>query len=177
MSNKYVRTLKVTALFVLLVCGNLIFCHRLKASGFDANNYLVVETESASPGLPNSSDNEDLINLIFSGESEGLFSNSVFLSCGSPQPSSDNNGEIQLYIESGVSPFQVEWSGASSGQEQLEQYEYELFLENLPSGNYQITVTDNRGCSSTCSTDVIPLNISTGTDENEICEGECYYIG
>lgn len=50
----------------------------------------------------------------------------------------ETNGTIQLILQGGVPPFQIQWSQGGSGTS----------LENLSAGTYSVTVTDAAGCKT-----------------------------
>jgi len=52
-----------------------------------------------------------------------------------------NNGEIQVNVVQGTSPYSYSWSNGSTSQN----------IANLPAGNYTVTVTDANGCTETLS--------------------------
>lgn len=52
-----------------------------------------------------------------------------------------NSGAINLLVSGGTAPFTHNWSNGASTED----------LANIPAGNYQVTVTDARGCSQTAS--------------------------
>lgn len=54
----------------------------------------------------------------------------------------DQDGAINLTINGGTAPYQYLWSNGDTAAN----------LNNLPAGNYSITVTDARGCSSVATT-------------------------
>ena len=65
-----------------------------------------------------------------------------------------DNGNIQLSVAGGTSPYSYKWnSGTTSGN-----------ISNLSAGNYQVTVTDNHGCTGTAQAaitqPVSPLSIT-----------------
>jgi gliding motility-associated-like protein len=57
-------------------------------------------------------------------------------SCGIP-----NSGSVTLNVNGGTAPFTYQWSNGASNQN----------LNNVPSGNYTVSITDSFGCTSTAS--------------------------
>ncbi len=56
----------------------------------------------------------------------------------------DLNGAIEIFINGGIAPFTFDWSiGASSS-----------IISGLSSGNYEVVVTDKKGCSSTATFEI-----------------------
>lgn len=53
-----------------------------------------------------------------------------------------SNGSIELTITQGIAPFTVDWDNGDNGE----------LLENLPSGDYIPTITDDSGCVITLGT-------------------------
>jgi gliding motility-associated-like protein len=74
------------------------------------------------------------------------------LSCGEDTPASglgNADGIGSVAINGGAAPFLVEWSGPASGN--LSTSDVNVLIDNLPQGAYSVTVTDNSGCSATCT--------------------------
>ena len=70
----------------------------------------------------------------------------------------NNSGSIQLIVTGGTGNYTFEWSNGATTQN----------LETLNSGNYSVIVTDENGCTSTCSTVVdapTPLTISCNAND------------
>ena len=77
----------------------------------------------------------------------------------SASPSNINRptGEVSLNIIDGTAPYQYSWSnGATSAS-----------LENVAAGFYEVTVTDNRGCSGSLNTWVETDGIISSNTEHE----------
>ncbi|MEM6318670.1 MAG: T9SS type A sorting domain-containing protein [Bacteroidota bacterium] len=55
------------------------------------------------------------------------------------------NGYIWAEVKHGVGPYQVSWSGASSGSMNVSNKSFQI--SNLPQGNYTVTVKDKNGCT------------------------------
>ena len=86
-------------------------------------------------------------------------------------PTSNNNGAIDITISGGTSPYVVTWSNGATSED----------ITGLSSGNYSVTIDDAAGCSLTTSYMVeysyIPTlpsgsAISTVTSCNLSCDGE-----
>ena len=77
-----------------------------------------------------------------------------------------NNGAIETTVTGGTSPYTYAWSNVGQGSS----------VQNLPPGNYQLTVSDNQGCISSTNNIVIsnvmyPVTIFLGNDTT-ICPGQ-----
>lgn len=154
---------------------NFVIHFTEEGSWYNADNFIVSQANNSSPGQPNSPENAAVIENIASSNENQVIDYGVYLVCFSPDEEveatqSSQSGSLQLYIDSGIPPFQVEWNGPSSGFEA--DFEFtSLLLENLPPGTYQFTVSDFRGCSSSCSTTIVKEEIE------EVCLNECETIG
>lgn len=74
-----------------------------------------------------------------------------------------NSGAINLLVSGGTAPFTYTWSNGATTED----------LTNIAAGNYQITVTDARGCSQDASYVVnrqAPLVIAVDTETIADCE-------
>lgn len=74
-----------------------------------------------------------------------------------------NSGAINLLVAGGTPPFTYSWSNSAITED----------LNNIPAGNYLVTVTDSRGCSKTAQYIInrqppIVIGVETKTDFN--CE-------
>jgi len=58
--------------------------------------------------------------------------------CGMP-------GSIQVNMHSGAAPFTIEWAGPVSGTATAPSNTF--IISNLPSGTYQVSITDSQGCT------------------------------
>lgn len=56
----------------------------------------------------------------------------------------DSTGQVGFTIVGGVGPFQFNWSNGHFGQTSAAT----LSISNLPTGSYQVTTTDNTGCTA-----------------------------
>ena len=57
-----------------------------------------------------------------------------------------NSGAINTQVSGGLAPYTYQWSNGATTEN----------LNNIPVGDYEITVTDAEGCSSVCQTEVVP---------------------
>lgn len=76
-----------------------------------------------------------------------------------------NSGAINLLVSGGTAPFTYNWSNGATTED----------LTNLPAGNYQVTVTDARGCSQTASYSINrqpPIVITVDTETIADCDAE-----
>lgn len=75
-----------------------------------------------------------------------------------------SNGAIDLTVNGGTGPYVYSWSNWASMQD----------INNLPAGNYTVTVTDANGCSNTLSRQVTePLTLTIAlTKEDILCFGD-----
>jgi outer membrane protein OmpA-like peptidoglycan-associated protein len=77
----------------------------------------------------------------------------------------DKTGSIQVDVKGGVQPYGFAWSNAATAQN----------LRDLPAGDYQLTVKDTKGCTSTLTTRVTQpaaLAIALDTVHNVKCTQE-----
>ncbi len=84
---------------------------------------------------------------------------------GTPNPNSSvtataatcsgNNGSINVNATNGTTPYVIDWNGTANGSANDADGNYTI--QNLPTGNYGITVTDANGCTST-QVIVVPQN-------------------
>jgi hypothetical protein len=83
----------------------------------------------------------------------------------------DEPGTIDVGIVGGSPIYTVSWSGPVSGS--FEIFDFNYTIENLPSGNYGVTVSDGNGCND--SNNVTVTNFPTFLDydlipQNGVCE-------
>ncbi len=65
------------------------------------------------------------------------------------------NGAITLAVSGGTAPYAFDWSDVPSGSEPQNR-------ASLPAGNYQVTVTDNKGCTAMALADLTePVRLTT----------------
>lgn len=79
----------------------------------------------------------------------------------------DSNGTATIFLNGGISPHYFEWSNNTEGISPT--------INNLHSGNYSVTVTDDRGCKSTLNFTITSAN-QLGfnfTKTSNPCEGIC----
>jgi len=89
------------------------------------------------------------------GQSINLTAGAVNGVCGQP-------GKINLTITGGTAPYGISWTGAQSGF--IVVYTNTYSIQNLPSGDYQITVADANNCSDMQTAhlnNVAAINLST----------------
>ncbi|MBB3842153.1 hypothetical protein FHS57_006184 [Runella defluvii] len=70
-----------------------------------------------------------------------------------------NNGSIDLTVSNGTAPYTYSWSGSGSGTDPR---------TNLAAGTYNVTVTDNAGCTGTHSatvTNITPTTSNAGPNQ------------
>ena len=80
-------------------------------------------------------------------------------------------GTLLVDVNGGTSPYTYSWSGPVSGSTTIAAATYDI--ENLPAGDYDITVVDDKGCSATTSASVIANpNPTVSVDDEEICDGD-----
>ncbi|MEM8909895.1 MAG: hypothetical protein AAGD05_18750, partial [Bacteroidota bacterium] len=66
----------------------------------------------------------------------------------------NNNGSILIVPSGGVAPYQVTWSNGAT----------DFFMDNLPSGTYNVTVTDASNCQWTQEVDLILTHTTSPTE-------------
>jgi PKD repeat protein len=81
-------------------------------------------------------------------------------------PGCTSLGSIGLNFGGGVAPYTITWSGQQSGSANSNTTNY--LLNGLTGGNYQVTVTDNNGCTNTIDL-VVP-----GTNPGDLVAGFNY---
>ncbi len=85
--------------------------------------------------------------------------NKTDASCG------NNNGTASANVSGGLSPFSYAWSNGANTQA----------INNLPAGNYMLTVTDALGCTATSSVNISNIGaptVSTYIQNHVRCYGE-----
>lgn len=83
------------------------------------------------------------------------------------------NGLAELQINGGTSPYTIDWEGPVSGSDTSTPGSYTL--NDLPSGNYDLTITDDNGCETTASFEVLNLEDDlsfSATPINGVCGAE-----
>lgn len=73
-----------------------------------------------------------------------------------------NSGQINLLVSGGTPPFSYLWNNGATTED----------LNSIPAGNYQVTVTDARGCVKTAQYSITrpnPLVLSVNTTTNATC--------
>lgn len=79
------------------------------------------------------------------------------LDCDDP-----NSGAINLLITGGTAPFTVNWSNGANTED----------LDNIPPGDYVVTVVDDNGCDATATYSVVrpsPIVVDVETETNVNC--------
>ncbi len=78
------------------------------------------------------------------------------------------NGQIDLIFSNGEAPFNIDW--------EIDSLDGLQNVTGLAVGTYQVTVTDNRGCSNTTSVNINSINARptvTLPALDEVCQNEC----
>lgn len=88
----------------------------------------------------------------------------------------EDNGGIVVDIHGGQPEYQVSWSGPSSGVTTTANTDFTI--SNLPSGDYDVTITDDNGCTATKSVTIenegsIDIDV-VGTDGDCTVKGHIY---
>jgi hypothetical protein len=80
-------------------------------------------------------------------------------------------GKITMTMGGGTGPYDLNWTGPSSGSSLNKTTGYMII--NLPAGDYDITVTDEKGCTKTTSATVGEPNklTASGTPTDVSCSG------
>ncbi|MBD3750278.1 MAG: tandem-95 repeat protein [Sphingobacteriales bacterium] len=78
-------------------------------------------------------------------------------------------GSIDLSVSGGTAPYSYSWTKDGSAYAGNQQD-----LTNLPPGTYQVTVTDDNGCTAQLSVDILPLTpfVLTGSNTNLTCNSD-----
>jgi gliding motility-associated-like protein len=73
-----------------------------------------------------------------------------------PSCSYSSNGEIDLTVSGGTSPYNYHWSNSSTNQD----------VSSLANGSYQVTIMDKNNCSTVYTTTLMtrPLEVNAGVD-------------
>ncbi|MEZ4932990.1 MAG: hypothetical protein R2788_12840 [Saprospiraceae bacterium] len=76
-----------------------------------------------------------------------------------------DNGSIDVSVSGGASPYTYVWGGGETTED----------LDNVPAGNYSVTVTGDDGCTTVLSIDLTnddpPINITATIVANTTCMG------
>ena len=82
----------------------------------------------------------------------------------SPSSCVSNTGSVTASATAGTSPYTYLWNNADTAH----------FINNLGAGNYQVTVTDAHGCSTTAAASVTTASGPSATDSvvNVLCNGD-----
>ena len=103
--------------------------------------------------------------------------NCVELSIEDMEIITDENRSVLIGIDGGTAPYIVTYTGPTPGTSNPEGNI--ATINNLKTGTYTFTVTDDRGCSETCSIELECLLDGTGTPEDPSCfegdDGQVFY--
>ncbi len=88
----------------------------------------------------------------------------------------ENQGAIKVDMNGGAPEFKVSWTGPSSGE--LTTASIEFSIPDLPSGDYEVTITDSNGCSQSKTITItnegsIDIDV-VGTDGDCTVKGHIY---
>ena len=84
-----------------------------------------------------------------------------------PALCSQNNGSIQVIMQTGTAPFNYSWAMGSSA----------AFITGLTAGTYQLTVSDASGCGKTIAAVVgTSHSIDIASSDSLICRGDSAHI-
>ena len=125
-------------------------------SNLPSGNYTVTVTASGSCTATASA-------TVVSSNGVTLSTNSTNTSCG------NNNGSAIVTATTGATPFSYLWSNGAIVSS----------LNNLPSGNYTVTVSDLNGCSATASVLVDTSNnisVTIACDKPIMCIGDSAHV-
>ena len=75
----------------------------------------------------------------------------IVLNCAGTPESNGADGFVQVSGTGGTAPYQYDWSTGDTGS----------FIQGISNGTYEATVTDQNGCSSMCTVDLISTNTET----------------
>ncbi len=77
-----------------------------------------------------------------------------------------NDGGVDITVSGGAGGFTFDWSNGSTSED----------LENVEAGNYKVVITDDNGCSTEYSYNVVGLNmaIAYAGENDTICPGTEY---
>jgi len=75
------------------------------------------------------------------------------LACSEQQPVSAvglTDGIAEIIVEGGTADYNISWTGPANGNQTLTMADT-LVVNNLPSGSYEVSITDANGCTTTCN--------------------------
>ena len=85
----------------------------------------------------------------------------------------EDDGAIKVKINGGQPEFKVSWTGPNSGETTTASTEFSI--QGLPSGDYEVTITDAYGCTQTKT---ITIENESGLDINVVgTDGDCTVKG
>ena len=74
------------------------------------------------------------------------------------------NGKITMTMSGGSSPYDITWDGPGANDGTVNDKTTGYMILNLPAGNYDLTITDDNGCTKTTSATVTqPATMITGS--------------
>ncbi len=75
----------------------------------------------------------------------------IVLNCSGTPENNGADGFVQVSGSGGSAPYNYSWNTGDTGS----------FIQGIINGNYQVTVTDQNGCSNVCSVNLTPTNTET----------------
>jgi hypothetical protein len=91
-----------------------------------------------------------------------------------PTCEATSDGSIQLTVNGATAPYTFEWIGPSAFASDMED------LQNVASGNYQVTIIDNNGCENSAYVILEPensFNFNLGNDTTLCLDAEYMVFG
>ena len=84
------------------------------------------------------------------------------------------DGSASIQISGGTPPYNIAWAGPQSGS-QSAAIAGTAIINNLAAGNYSVTITDNNGCTQTCSFTINGANCAISVSASSVqpaCNGD-----
>ncbi len=75
----------------------------------------------------------------------------IILNCSGTPENNGADGFVQVSGSGGTAPYQYSWSTGDTGS----------FIQGISNGIYEVTVTDQKGCSNACTVNLAPTNTET----------------